>query len=204
MSFDNRRLGRHEAPQQPRGRIRWRRFALVAVPAGVIAALLAALTAKGAIASSISVSGQEYTVTASTLSGQGFEQFGGTVNQGNGSKPVIVSAIHNAQLYNLCQSVKVGPLTLRLTAGGGGNPARANNLIVDASGQTGSVATFQNIAIGQDAGTLTEDPGTAGTSGGFGQQATSITIQNLRQQTWLTTAGTFSLPGLSIGFGGSC
>jgi Family of unknown function (DUF6230) len=204
MSFDNSRMGRHEASQEPRGKIRWRRFAMAAVPAGVIAAILAALTAQGAIASSISVSGQEYTVTASTLSGQGFEQFGGTVNQGNGGRPVVVSAIHNAQLYNLCQSVKVGPVTLRLTAGGDGNPARANNLIVDASGQTGSVATFTNIAIGQDAGTLTEDPGTAGTPGGFGQQADTITIHQLRQQTWLTTAGTFTLPGLSIGFGGSC
>ena len=204
MSFDNSRMGRHEAPQEPRGKIRWRRFAMVAVPAGVVAGILVGLTAQGAIASSISVSGQEYTVTASTLSGQGFEQFGGTVNQGNGSRPVIVSAIHNAQLYNLCQSVKVGPLTLRLTAGGSGDPARASNLIVDAAGQTGSVATFTNIAIGQDAGTLTEDPGTAGPPGGFGQQATAVTIHQLRQQTWLTTAGTFSLPGLSIGFGGSC
>lgn len=204
MSSDNSRLGRHGASQEPRGKIRWRRFAMVAVPAGVIAAVLATLTAQGAIASSISVSGQEYTVTASTLSGQGFEQFGGTVNQGNGTRPVIVSAIHSAQLYNLCQSVRVGPLVLRLTAGGGGDPARADNLIVDASGQTGSVATFTNIAIGQDAGTLTEDPGTAGTPGGFGQQADSITIQQLRQQTWLTTAGTFTLPGLSIQFGGSC
>lgn len=182
----------------------WRRFAMVAVPAGVIAGILVALTAEGALASSISVSGQEYTVTASTLAGQGFEQFGGTVNQGNGVQPVVVSAIHNAQLYDLCQSVKVGPLTLRLTAGGGGNPAKASNLIVDASGQTGSVATFNNIAIGQDAGTLTEDPGTAGPAGGFGQQADSVKISDLRQQTWLTTAGTFTLPGLSIGFGGGC
>ena len=36
------------------------------------------------------------------------------------------------------------------------------------------------------------------------QQADSITIDNLVQHTWLTTAGTFTLPGLSIGFGGSC
>jgi len=203
MSFDSSKLGRHETPQR-RGKIRWRRFAMVAVPAGVVAGILVGLTAEGAIASSISVSGQEYTVTASTLAGQGFEQFGGTVNQGNGQQPVIVSAIHHAQLYDLCQSVKVGPITLRLTAGGGGNPAKADNLIVDASGQTGSVATFQNIAIGQDAGTLTEDPGTAGAPGGFGQQADSIKISDLRQQTWLTTAGTFTLPGLSIGFGGGC
>jgi len=207
--FENSKTGRHTAPGDvphrapARGRISWRRFAMVAVPAGVVTGILVALTAQGAIASSISVSGQEYLVTATKLTGQGFEQFGGQVNQGNGAEPVIVSAIRNAQLANLCQSVKVGPLILRLTAGSG-TPVSANNLIVDASGQTGSEAVFSNIAIGQDAGTLTEDPGTAGTPGGFGQQATTITIYNLRQETWLTTAGTFTLPGLSIGFGGSC
>ena len=57
-----------------------------------------------------------------------------------------------------------------------------------------------SIAIGQDAGTLTEVPGTAGASGGFGEQADTIVIANLRQHTWLTTAGTFTLPGLSLSF----
>jgi hypothetical protein len=187
------------------GKVVWRRFAVVAVPAIAIAGTLIGLTAKGAIASSISVSGQEFLVTASQLNGTGFEQFGGEVPGTNNSQnPVVISAIHHATLANLCQSVTVGPVTLRLTAGGGGNLVSADNLVVDAGGQTGSVATFHNITIGQDAGTLTEDPGTAGTPGGFGQQADSITIDNLVQHTWLTTAGTFTLPGLSIGFGKSC
>ena len=190
-------------PKTP-GKVKWRRFAIVAVPATVIAGTIIGLTAQGAIASSISVSGQEFLVTATQLSGTGFEQFGGQVSGANGAQPVIVSAIHSASLANLCQSVTVGPVTLRLTAGGGGNPVTADNLIVDASGQTGSVAVFHNITIGQDAGTLDEDPGTTGQPGGFGQQADSITINDLVQHTWLTTAGTFTLPGLSIGFGGSC
>jgi hypothetical protein len=201
-------MGRHEAPRgarpQAKGKIKWRRFAMAAGPAGVVAGILVGLTAQGAIASSISVSGQEFLVTATQLTGTGFEQFGSSLSQGNGTQPVIVSAIHHATLSNLCQSVKVGPVTLRLTAGGGGNDVSADNLIVDASGQTGSQAVFKNITIGQDAGTLTKDPGTAGQPGGFGQQADSITIDNLVQHTWLTTAGTFTLPGLSIGFGGSC
>jgi len=210
MSVENSRMGRHEAPRatrpqvRARGKVKWRRFAMAAVPAGVVAGILVGLTAQGAIASSISVSGQEFLVTATQLTGTGFEQFGSSLSQGNGTQPVIVSAIHHATLSNLCQSVKVGPVTLRLTAGGGGNDVSADNLIVDASGQTGSQAVFHNITIGQDAGTLTEDPGTAGAAGGFGQQADSITIDNLVQHTWLTTAGTFTLPGLSIGFGGSC
>ena len=186
------------------GKVRWRRFAIVAVPAVAIAGVLVGLTAEGAIASSISVSGEEYTVTASQLTGTGFEQFGGEVSNAKGPQPVIVSAINRAKLTDLCQAVTIGPVTLRLTAGDAGTPASADNLIVDASGQTGSQAVFKNITIGQDAGTLTEDPGTAGQAGGFGQQADSITIDNLVQHTWLTTAGTFTLPGLSIGFGGSC
>lgn len=185
------------------GRTRWRRFAIVAVPAVVVAGILIGLTAEGAIASSISVSGEEYLITASQLNGTGFEQFGGQVASSKGTQPVIVSAIHSASLSHLCQSVTVGPVTLHLTAGDG-TPVTAQNLIVDASGQTGTDATFHNISIGLDAGSLSEDPGTTGTAGGFAQQADTIQIDNLVQHTWLTTAGTFTLPGLSLGFGGSC
>jgi hypothetical protein len=186
------------------GRVNWRRFAIVAVPAVIVAGTLIGLTAQGAIASSISVSGQEYLITASKLTGTGFEQFGGQLSGASGNQPVIISAIHSATLTNLCQSVTIGPITLHLTAGGGGTPVSAQNLIVDASGQTGSEAVFHNISIGLDAGTLSEDPGAAGASGGFGQQADSMEIDNLVQHTWLTTAGTFTLPDLSLGFGGSC
>jgi hypothetical protein len=186
------------------GRVKWRRLAIVAVPAVIVAGALIGLTAQGAIASSISVSGQEYLITASKLTGTGFEQFGGQVSGASGDQPVIISAIHSATLTSLCQSVTVGPVTLHLTAGGGGTPVSAENLIVDASGQTGSQAVFHNISIGVDAGTLTEDPGTAGAAGGFGQQADSMEIDNLVQHTWLTTAGTFTLPDLSLGFGGTC
>ena len=189
---------------QTQGRVRWRRFAIAAVPAVIVAGTLIGLTAQGAIASSISVSGQEYLITASKLTGTGFEQFGGQISGASGNQPVIISAIHSATLTSLCQSVTVGPVTLHLTAGGAGTPVSAQNLIVDASGQTGSEAVFHNISIGLDAGTLSEDPGTAGAAGGFGQQADSMEIDNLVQHTWLTTAGTFTLPDLSLGFGGSC
>jgi hypothetical protein len=188
----------------PQGRVKWRRFAMVAVPAVIVAGALIGLTAEGAIASSISVSGEEYLITASKLTGTGFEQFGGQVSGTSGTQPVIISAIHSATLTNLCQSVTVGPITMHLTAGGGGTPVTAQNLVVDASGQTGSEAVFHNISIGLDAGSLSEDPGAEGASGGFGQQADSMEIDNLVQHTWLTTAGTFTLPDLKLGFGGSC
>jgi len=182
------------------GKVRWRRFALLMIPAGAITAILVGLTATGSIAASISVSGTAFEVTATQLTGTGFEQYGGIVSQANGTQhPVAVSAIRNASLTDLCQAVKVGPFTLVLRAGGGGTSVSAANLVVDADQQSGN-ATFHNISIGQDASTLTEDPGNTGAVGGFGEQADTITIDNLRQHTWLTTAGTFTLPGLSLSF----
>lgn len=185
------------------GKVKWRRFAIVAVPAVVIAGTLVGLTAAGALASSISVSGQEFTVTADSLTGTGFAQYGNILPGGpNGEQAVIVSAIQSAQLTNLCQSVTVptpiGDLTIRLTAGGSGTPVSADNLVVDASDLSGSTATFKNISIGQDAGTL------GGTSGDFGEKADSISISGLVQHAWYTTAGTFTLPNMSLAFGGSC
>ena len=132
------------------GKVRWRRFAIVAVPAVAVAGVLVGLTAEGAIASSISVSGEEYTVTASQRSGTGFEQFGGEVSNAKGPQPVIVSAINSAKLTDLCQSVTIGPVTLRLTAGTGGTPASASNMIVDASGQTDQDARDRDGRHGDD------------------------------------------------------
>jgi hypothetical protein len=193
------------APPSPSaGRIRWRRFALIGGPAIAVAAILIGFTANGAIAASISVSGQEFLVTSSQLNGTGFEQFGGQISGSSGTQPVVISAIHSATLSHLCQQVKVGGVTLTLHAGDGSTPVSADNLIVDASGQSGSEAVFHNITIGQDSGSLNQDPSSEGPAGGFGQEASSVTIDNLVQHTWLTTAGTFTLPGLTLGFGGSC
>jgi len=195
------------SPRFALGRVRWKRFAFVMVPSAIVAAALIGLTAEGAIGANISVSGQEYTVTANQLTGSGFEQFGATVKSGDKQIPVAESAIRSAKLTNLCQAVKIGSITLLLRAGrSSGHPVSASNLIVDASSLSGD-ASFHNIAIGQDAGTLNEDPGTAGTPGSFGEQADTVTINHLVQNTWLTTAGTFTLPGLSLNIstnGGSC
>lgn len=181
------------------GRVKWRRFAIVAIPAAVVAGLLVGLTAEGALASSISVSGQEFTITANQLKGSGFAQYGGALPSSRGGQtPVIVSSIKNATMSNLCQSVTVLGMTVHLTAGSGSTPVSANNLVVDANDQTASSAIFTNISIGQDAGTL------GGPAGTFGEEASGVTINRLVQHTWYTTAGTFTLPNLSLGFGKSC
>jgi hypothetical protein len=183
----------------PAGKVRWRRFAIVAVPAVAVAGTLVGLTAEGALASSLSVSGNMFTITADKLEGTGFAQFGGALpNSSGGQTPVLVSAMQSASMTNLCQSVTVLGMTIRLTAGGNGTPVTASNLVVDAQDQTGGSAVFTNIKIGQDAGTL------GGVAGTFGEQADGVTINQLVQHTWYTTAGTFTLPNLSLGFGGSC
>jgi hypothetical protein len=188
------------------GRVRWRRFALLFVPAVGVTGLLLGLTAEGALASSFSISGQQFQVSANSLTGTGFQQFG-TVDEEVGNKPVAVaeSEIGTAHITNLCQSVVanfplgLGTYTLRITAGTGSTPVSASSLIIDANQLSGSTATFNNINIGQDASTLNAIPGVPdGAAGTFGQQASGISITNLRQTALSTSAGTFTLPGFGL------
>jgi hypothetical protein len=103
----------------------------------------------------------------------------------------------------MCQAVSLGAFTLKITAGTGSKPVSATNLVVDADQLSGD-ASFTNISIGQDASTLNKVPGVTGPPGVFAQQADSVTINNLRQHAYATTAGTFTLPNFSLSFGGSC
>jgi hypothetical protein len=204
-------LAGHEPVQ---GRVRWRRFAAIFIPSFIAIGAMVILAAQGALGVSFAISGVQFTVTASTLNGTGFEQFG-TVDAtaGGAHHPVIVNAIGSATLNNLCQSVDLSPLPafLKLTAGGSGTGgAKASNLVVDATSLSGGSATFSNIHIGQDPTTFDAIPGFNPQSasntplqGTFGQQADSVTITNLNQTAYATTAGTFTLPGLSLGFSGS-
>jgi hypothetical protein len=190
-----------------RGRVSWRRFAAIALPSLAAAAVLIMLTVQSVLAVSLSISGTPFTVTAKQLKGRGFEQFGTldtSVLHGHKRQFVLTTnAIRSAKLKDLCQSVSLGGLTLRITAGTGSQPVRATDLVVDADRLSGN-ASFTNIHIGQGANTLTQVPGVKGAPGGFGQQAATITINNLRQHAYATTAGTFTLPNFSLRFGGHC
>src|ERR1700691_6500248 len=84
------------------GGVRARCLAVIIVPAGAIAATLVGLTAQGAIAANVSVSGQQFLVTATQLNGTGFEQFGSEVSAGSGTQPVIVSGIGSAFASDPC------------------------------------------------------------------------------------------------------
>jgi hypothetical protein len=182
------------------GRTRWRRFAAAAIPAGVVAAGLFAGVAAGIVPVSINISGQSFKVSASRLEGDGFAQYPGVaiVEKDKSLKPVATSAIKSADLYDLCQSVKVPgtPFVLLIHAGGGGTPAHADNLLIGMDNLQGN-ATFTNIDIGIDA-SLAKKGGAAGTVGDFAQQADHVTITDLKQEAYSTQAGTFTLKGLDM------
>lgn len=198
------------------GRTRWRRFGVVMVlSAGATAGLLS-LVANGAVAATFTVSGQQFKIRADKLVATGFVQYG-TIDARNepGSdpptqapEPVAVAAMKNATLTNLCQSVVTdlgdfGSLTLTITAGTGKNAVTAEDMVVDMSQLNGN-ATFEHIEIGRDASTLdkgpTNDPGEMAQrrEGFFSQQADKVTITDLRQVAWATSAGRFNLYDLAL------
>jgi hypothetical protein len=189
------------------GRTKWWRFAAVVLPAAVAAGALMTGMANGAVAAQFAVSGQSFKVSADKLEGTGFVQYGGVANSnGEDGKhphdvPVATSGIADANLYNLCQSVKVPnvPVSLVINAGGApGAPAHATNMLIDMTDLKGD-ATFTNINIGQDAGTLSAGGESAkGKPGSFAQQASKVEIKNLKQVSWSTSAGMFELKGLHL------
>ncbi|MGW7204584.1 DUF6230 family protein [Streptomyces sp. NPDC054837] len=190
-----------------RGRVRARRAAVMAVPATLVAATLAVLTAEGALGVQFAISGMPFTVTAKELNGTGFEQFGGLDNMAPGSPNegdtggqvlVVTSAIKSATLDSLCQSVDLGGTNLLIKAGSGSQKVQATDLTTDSTELTGD-ASFTNIEIGNDASTLTK-AGVKGPIGVFSQQSDTVRIANLRQTNYATTAAVFKLPGLKLSF----
>ena len=182
-----------------RGRTQWKRFGILMVPAVVIVGGIVLGMANGAIAASFSVSGQQFKVSADRLDGNGFKQFGGVDTTNSGQQiPTATATIDTATLTNLCQSVSVPGLpvkvVLRIEAGKGNTPVNAKNLVIGAQSLAGN-ATFTNIQIGRDGGELSGDSRLTGT---FGQSADTVTITGLQQVATSTSAGTFELNGLNL------
>jgi uncharacterized protein DUF6230 len=191
-----------------RGGTRWKRFAVVMVPSVAATAAIGVALAQGALAASFSVSGQQFKVTAKTLHGEGFVQYGNLdVQHGGKAVPVAVSAFSDATITGLCQSVVVptpiGDVTLKLTAGNGGKQVTAHNLYIDLD-QLDADATFNDINIGVAAGDTNPDYAHPEASvkqnagGEFAQEARSADLTDVRQTAWATSAGTFKLAGLSL------
>jgi hypothetical protein len=193
------------------GRVRWRRFAITLIPAFALAVLLMLLSTQAVLAVSFSISGEPFTVTASLLKGYGFEQFPvvdhSVINDLPGKSSQVsleATAIRYAKISNLCQSVRIGPISMVIRAGGGGTPVSATDLVVDADRFSGRKAKFTHLSQGEDASELNQVPGVRGPAGAFALQAATVTITGLRQHAYATTAGTFTLPGFSLQLGGSC
>jgi len=208
--------GAAEEPVENIGGVRWKRFGAMLGLTTVVTAGLVALTAQGVLAANFSISGMPFTVTATHLHGEGFEQFAtvdnmieNSPNEGTtgGQVVVIVSAIDKAELTNLCQSVSLGGINLKITAGDHGTPVKAESLIVD-SDQISGDTDFHDINVGQDASTFdrvndrTNGGKIKGGEGVFGQQARTVDIDNLRQNNYATTASRFNLTHLRMAFTG--
>jgi nucleoid-associated protein YgaU len=185
------------------GRTNWKRFALAIVPIAAVAAAVLAMTAEGSLAASFTISGQQAKISADSLDGTGFAQYGWLDQTARGEAvPVAVAAIKHAELKNMCQSVVlslpiVGDLTLKINAGAD-KAVTAEDLSIDMDQLNGD-ATFTNIEIGRDASTL--DQGAAGGQGlqdTFAQQADTVHIDKLRQTMYATHAGIFRLNGLRL------
>jgi hypothetical protein len=179
------------------------------VPSVAATAAIGVALAQGALAASFSVSGQQFKVSADTLHGDGFVQYGNIDAQHGGKLiPVAVSAFSDATITGLCQSVVVpapiiGNVTLKLTAGNGGKVVEAKNLYIDLD-QLDADATFTDINIGVAAGDTNPnyaavEPVVKAAGGGtFAQEAKSADLTDVRQTAWATSAGTFKLSGLSL------
>ena len=188
------------------GRTSWKRLGIVMVPTVVAAGALTVMISQGAIAASFAVSGQQFELTAGSLTGTGFANYGTVDKEVNGTEvPVAVSAFNSAQITNLCQSVVtpipvIGDVTLTIKAGASGTPVSATNLIIDMTQLNAGSATFTNINIGQDASTLTGSAqGAVGQPGLFGQEAEQATLTNVQQVAVSTNAGSFTLSNMSMG-----
>jgi hypothetical protein len=182
-----------------KGGIAWRRYAMVAAPAVVLAGLTVALVGQGALAASFAVSGTSFKLSAATLDGTGFASYTSVDTGSDGKNHAVTPAgFSTADLKDLCQSVvsstPFGPVTMRLTAGKT-EAVKATNLVASFDNLQGDI-TFGTYVSGISAADL--KGGTAGPAGQWGQQASTIHIDNLKQNTWSTTAATFALKGLNI------
>ncbi|MBB6173093.1 hypothetical protein HNR23_003153 [Nocardiopsis mwathae] len=188
-------------PQAPDGGTRWRRFGLAVIPGLAAAVILGAATTQGLLAASFAVSGDSFKLSADSLRGQGFAQYGDVATSiDDTSRPVGLSVIDSAELDNLCMSslvdLPIGQATLLITAGQS-KPVAASGMLVDVEQLDGN-ATFDTIEIGRDASTLDKVSGGNGPRGAFGLQADGTVIDDLELTAWSVNAGTLKLAGLRL------
>jgi hypothetical protein len=176
------------------------RILLAAVPVAVAATVMMAGVANGAVPVAFDVSGSQFQIGATQLSGTSFSQYAGVAKDTNGKDhQVAIANIGQASLANLCQSVvtdtPLGKVGMLITAGGGGKPATATNLQIGMTDLKGD-ASFGHIRIGVDAAHV--NTSAKGTAGDFAQDADTIKINGLQQTAWSTQAAVFNLTGMHV------
>ncbi|MFC8600397.1 MULTISPECIES: DUF6230 family protein [unclassified Isoptericola] len=180
-------------------RTRRGRAMLAAVPTVAVLGVLMGGVAQGAVPVSMTVSGQQFKISADTLKGTGFSQYAGSTKDAQGKvQPVAIANIKDAKLYNLCQSVKIPkmPLGLLITAGTDKDaPVEATDLQIGMSDLRGT-ATFNTIRIGVDASTVNTKE--HGSEGDFAMDSDGINIKDLKQVSTSTSAAVFKLTDLHL------
>lgn len=176
------------------------RIAMVAIPTGVVSAMLMGGVAQGAVPVSFAISGTQFKISSTELDGTGFSQYSGVAKDAEGAEHAVVTAnIKNASLENLCQSAvqetPLGKVGILIKAGGKGEPATAKDLQIGMTGLEGD-ASFNNIRIGVDASDVNTKE--KGSKGDFSQDADTVNIKDLKQDSWSTTASVFTLKDMSL------
>jgi hypothetical protein len=180
------------------GRVRWRRFAAIFVPATAAAVLLLYATVQGAIGVTFAVAGRKIKVSADKVRAWAPTEFGGVVETKEGKPiPVLVTTTRRTELFNLCQSylfsTPLGDSTIKLTGGTDGRPVVAENQVVDAL-VLRQEPRYTNIQIGRDASTLDTPPGAEGRPGEVSQFASMAVSTNLRQIQLAVSATSIVIP----------
>ncbi|MET8156698.1 DUF6230 family protein [Sphaerisporangium sp. NPDC005289] len=184
------------------GRVRWKRFAMIFIPATAAAAMLVGATVQGAVGASFVVAGTPIKSSADLVKAFGDEEFGGFVETKDGQKiPVYIVASGRLETFNLCQSyllnTPIGPVTVRTTAGNDGRPVVAIRQVLKATMISGDV-TYTGIELGRDASTLDQIPGITGPPGTPGVQAPKVVSRNSRQVFLALSAARLELPNLTL------
>lgn len=184
------------------GRVKWKKSAVVALPAVVAVGVMAVVMAQGALAASFAVSGTSFQVSSSKLSSKGLASYVQTDRSVDGKgHPVALLGIGEATLSDICQSAEVdtpvGKVVFKLTAGGPAGEVTASSLVIDGEDLDGD-ATFGTAQIGRDASTLDQVDGVRGEPGRFGLQAGNIEVVGVKSHAWSATGGNFRLKGMRV------
>jgi hypothetical protein len=166
------------------------------VPAAAAVTAVTAALANGALAASVAASGDAFKVSGDRLSGSGFMAVPGLNTEPGGSaRPVLTVTAREAELDNLCVSVRIptplGAVTARVRAGTT-EPVRATGLSVDADQLQGHIS-FHDVTA-RALGTEAARDGL----GGFLARTSRVTVREPRFHGWRGTAGTFHLRDLSL------